>query len=158
MDLYKISTAILSLYDSFEAGEIDEQTYADTVESLGAENVIDEHIRMIRNAESNVVKINEEIALLRKKAASEKNRADFAKKMILNYLNAMEKTKADTGIFKVSKCISKAVEVTDQSLLSEKYLKPQPPEIDKKSILDDLKSGREVNGARLKESPYIRIS
>lgn len=158
MDLYKISTAILSLYDSFEAGEIDEQTYADTVESLGVENVIDEHIRMIRNAESNAAKINEEIALLRNKANSEKNKADFAKKMILNCLNTMEKTKADTGIFKVSKCISKAVEVTDQSLLSEKYLKTKPPEPDKKSILDDLKSGVEIKGARLVESDYIRIT
>ncbi len=158
MDLYELNSNIKSLYELYESGEIEEQAYKDTIESLGMETIIEEHIKMIRNAEANVSKLSAEADKLRLKADNEKRRAEFAKALIIDCLGSLQKNKVNAGIFNVSKCVSKSVDITDISVLPDVYLVPQPPKADKKTILADLKSGKEISGAKLKESAYIRIT
>lgn len=158
MDIYDITYDIKHLYELYENEEIDEQTYRDSLESLGLEMAIEEHIKMIRNAEAAEKAITSEINKLKEKAESEKVKANFAKLFIIDCLNSLNKKKIQTNLFKVTKCSSKSADITNISLISETYLEPQPPKVNKKAILDDLKAGKEVNGARLKESAYIRIT
>lgn len=158
MDLYEINGDIRLLWEMHENGEIDVQTYKDTIESLGMETIVEEHVKMIRNAESNAEKLIEESDKLRAKAEAEKKKAETAKKLVINFLDAIQEKKISAGIFRVSKCVSKSVDITDISVMSEKYLVPQPPKADKKAILADLKSGKEISGAKLKESAYLRIT
>lgn len=158
MELYEISSNIKALWEMYETDEIDLQTYTDTIESLGAEMIVEEHIKMIRNAEANSTKLTEEADKLRSKAESEKKKAEKAKNLVINFLDTIQEKKINAGIFKVTKCISKSADITDISALPEIYFVPQPPKADKKAILSDLKSGKEINGAKLKESAYIRIT
>lgn len=157
MELYEINSYIRSLYELYESGEIEEQAYKDTMESLGIEMAVEEYIKMIRNAEANASKLKEEADKLRNKADSESRKAEFHKKLIIGCLDALQEKKLDAGIFKVTMCMSKSADVTDISLISETYLEPQPPKVNKKALLADLKAGREISGAKIKESPYIRI-
>lgn len=157
MELYEISGEIKSLWEMYENGEIDVQTYTDTIESLGTETIVEEHIKMIRNAESNAAKLIEESDKLRDKAEAEKKKAETAKNLVINFLDAIQEKKISAGIFRVSKCASKSADITDISVMPEIYLVPQPPKADKKAILADLKSGKEISGAKLKESVYLRI-
>lgn len=158
MDLYEINGDIRLLWEMHENGEIDVQTYKDTIESLGTETIVEEHVKMIRNAESNAEKLIEESDKLRVKAEAEKKKAETAKNLVINFLDAIQEKKISAGIFRVSKCVSKSVDITDISVMSEIYLVPQPPKADKKAILADLKSGKEISGAKLKESAYLRIT
>lgn len=112
----------------------------------------------IRNAEANASKLKEESDKLRQKADTESCKAEFHKRLIIGCLDALQEKMLDVGMFKVTKCVSKSADITDISLISETYLEPQPPKINKKALLADLKSGREISGAKLKESSYIRIS
>lgn len=158
MNLYEINGNIRSLWEMYEEGEIDLQTYTDTIESFGMETIVEEHIKMIRNAESNAAKLIEESDNLRSKADAEKKMAENAKSLVINFLDSIQKNKINAGLFKVTRCISKSADITDISVLPGTYLVPQPPKADKKAILADLKSGKEISGARLKESAYIRIT
>lgn len=158
MDLYEINGDIRSLWELYEAGEIDFRTYADTIESLGIEKIVEEHIKMIRNAESSAAKLIEESGRLRVKAEAEKKKAETTKNLVINFLDTIQEKKIDAGLFKVSKCVSKSADITDISVLPEIYLVPQPPKADKKAILANLKSGKEISGAKLKESAYLRIT
>lgn len=158
MDLYEINGDIRLLWEMYENGEIDVQTYKDTIESLGTETIVEEHVKMIRNAESNAEKLIDESDKLRVKAEAEKKKAETAKNLVINFLDAIQEKKISAGIFRVSKCVSKSVDITDISVMSEIYLVPQPPKADKKAILADLKSGKEISGAKLKESAYLRIT
>lgn len=158
MELYEINSGIKSLYEMYEAGEIDEQAYKDTIESFGVENAVEEHIKMIRNAESNAARLREESDKLRQKAESETKKADFSKKIIIDCLETLGEKKLETSIFKVTKCVSRSADITDNALIPFEYYEVQPPKINKKAVLEDLRSGKEISGARLKESPYIRIT
>ena len=122
MELYEISGNIKSLWEMYETGEIDLQTYTDTIESLGAEIIVEEHIKMIRNAEANASKLTEEADKLRNKAESEKKKAEKAKNLVINFLDAIQENKMNAGIFKVTKCISKSADITDISEIGRAHV------------------------------------
>ena len=50
-----------------------------------------------------------------------------------------------------------SVNITDENILPEDYLIPQPPKVDKTSLKEALKSGIEVPGAELKQTEGLRI-
>ena len=52
---------------------------------------------------------------------------------------------------------STSAEITDESLIPEDYLVPQPPKVDKRGILADLRAGLDVPGAVLSENQNIQI-
>lgn len=50
-----------------------------------------------------------------------------------------------------------SVEVDEEKLIPQEYWKQQAPVLDKKALLNDLKEGVIVQGARLKQTESIRI-
>ena len=50
-----------------------------------------------------------------------------------------------------------SVNITDENILPEDYLIPQPPKVDKSSLKEALKNGIEVPGAELKQTEGLRI-
>ena len=52
---------------------------------------------------------------------------------------------------------STSAEITDESLIPDDYLVPQPPKVDKRGILADLRAGLDVPGAVLSENQNIQI-
>lgn len=157
MNLYEITQSIAQLVELMDEGEIPEEAFNDTVESLGAEEAIEGVIKAIRNtlADAEAYKAEAERLTEKKRAAEEK--ADRLKKLILDYLTTTNQKKASAGIFSVSRRSSKSCELYDEGQIPEAYLVYQPPKVDKKTILAELKEGKEIPGARLRESESVII-
>ena len=156
MTLYEMTEAARSLYAMLESGDIDEQTYRDTLESIGTEEKIDSYCAIIRQFTADIEAIK-----------AEKDRLDALKKTAENALERMKGAlkdyvyynggKAKTAKFSVSLKTTQASEITDETLIPSEYWKPQPDKLMRSEILADLKSGKEIAGARIKESVSVVI-
>lgn len=157
MNLYQITQTTQQLLEMLSEGEIPEDVYKDTVDSLGAENAIDDVVKAIRNKQAEVEAFKAEADRLTEKKQAAEKAVDGMKKLILDYMRATDQKKTGTGLFTVSRRSSKSCELTDETKIPEQYLIPQPAKIDKKAILAQLKEGAEIPGAQLKESESIMI-
>lgn len=157
MNLYQITQSTQQLLEMLSEGEIPEDVYKDTVDSLGAENAIDDVVKAIRNKQAEVEAFKAEADRLTEKKQAAEKAIDSMKKLILDYMRATDQKKTGTGLFTVSRRSSKSCELTDETKIPEQYLIPQPAKINKKAILAELKEGKEIAGARLKENESIMI-
>lgn len=155
--LYEMTQDAAMLQELLESGEIDEQTYADTLDSMDIDTKVENICKMIRNLEAKAAacKVEKERFAEKEKAAS--NGVARLKESLLTYMLTVDQKKVEAGVFTVSKRASKSVEIDYEDMLDEKYFIPQPDKIDKTAITKDIKAGVEVSGARLVERPYIVI-
>lgn len=157
MQLYEINGQIAQLAELLEEGEIDETTYNDTIEALGAEIAVEDVVKGIRNKAAEAEAYKAEADKLTDKKRRAEAAVDGLKRLLLTYLTVTEQKKVSTGLFTVSRGASKSCEIVDESLIPAEYLIPQPSKIDKKTILAELKEGKTIKGAQLKESEHITI-
>lgn len=157
MNLYEINGQILQLAEMLEAGEIDETVYNDTVQALGGEIAIEDIIKAIRNKNAEAEALKAEAERLTDKRKRCEACVEGMKSMILDYLNNTKQNKVKTDLFSVSKGASKSVTITDDSKIPGAYLIQQPPKIDKKAILAQLKAGEAISGAIIEEKEFITI-
>lgn len=157
MNLYEITGAIQQLTEMLSEGDIDEAIYNDTLESLGANNAIEDVIKAIRNyqAEAEALKAEADKLTVKRKAAE--HAADKLKSMLMDYMSRTEQKSLSAGLFKVSKGSTKAVSIYDEKALPGIYLVEQPPKPDKAAMLQALKSGEEIPGAELITNEHIKI-
>lgn len=150
--LYEINQQIMDCID-METGEIID---IDQLHGLQMDRI--EKIRniacYIKNLRSDAAAYDEEAKTFaaRKKAAQGK--ADSLTAYLSSMLNG-EKVKDKE--FSISWRKSESVNITDDSLLPDTYLVPQPPKVDKAGIKAALKAGTAVTGAELTEKNNIQI-
>lgn len=157
MQLYEINGQIAQLAEMLESGEIDETAYNDTVEALGAEIALDDVVKAIRNKQADVEAYKGEADRLTDKKRRAEAAVDGLKALLLRYMQITEQKSVKTSLFTASKGVSKSADITDETALPAEYLIPQPPKVDKKAILADLKEGKQITGAELKESEHVTI-
>lgn len=157
MSLYELTHGAMLLQDMLESGEIDEQTFNDTLESMGIEEKAENICKLIRNLDAKSAAYKAEEDRLAKRRSECDNGIKRLKETLLMHLNALDKKKMDAGLFSVTKCATQSAKIVDQDSLPPCYLKPQPPKVDGKQILADLKAGVAVAGAELSQSEYLRI-
>lgn len=145
------------LQDLLEAGEIDEQTFRDTLESMDVDTKIENICKMIRNLDANATAYKAEKDRLAAKEKAANNAIVRLKESLLNFMLTTDKKKVEAGVFTVSKSVSKSVEILYEDMLDEKYFIPQPDKVDKTAITKDIKAGIDVAGAKLVEKPYVTI-
>ena len=134
-----------------------ETAYNDTVEALGAEIAVDDVVKAIRNKAADVEAYKGEADRLTDKKRRAEAAVDGLKALLLRYLQITEQKSVKTSLFTASKGVSKSADITDETALPAEYLIPQPPKVDKKAILADLKEGKQITGAELKESEHVTI-
>ena len=150
--LYEINQQIMDCID-METGEI---VSIDQLHGLQMDRI--EKIRniacYIKNLRSDAAQYDEEAKTFaaRKKAAQTK--ADSLTAYLSSMLNG-EKVKDKE--YAISWRKSESVNITDDSLLPDTYLVPQPPKVDKAGIKAALKAGTAVTGAELTEKNNIQI-
>lgn len=157
MNLYEISGAIQQLTEMLSEGDIGEAIYNDTLESLGANNAIEDVIKAIRNYQAEAEALKAEADKLTAKRKAAEHTADKLKSMLMDYMSRTEQKSLSAGLFKVSKGITKAVSIYDEKALPGIYLVEQPPKPDKAAMLQALKSGEEIPGAELITNEHIKI-
>lgn len=155
MNLYELSIA----FQEVQNMELDPEVMKDTLDSIedAIENKAENIAKLIRNHEADVSAYKEEERLKTKRQATE-NKVKWLKTYLEDCMKLAGKTKFKSGMFNFS--IQKnpvSVNITDENILPEDYLIPQPPKVDKSSLKEALKNGIEVPGAELKQTEGLRI-
>ena len=158
MNIYEITGYALELMEYLDAEEIDEQTVADTLEAIGADEKIDSYCKIIKSYENDISNIDNEIARLKaRKDHAEKNISRM-KTALDNFMQATQKDKVKTQLFTVSYRKSTSVEILDQERIPLQYRKVKIEESpDKSAIKKILSEGGTVAGCQLKENKNLQI-
>ena len=157
MYLYEMTVATKQLYELLENEEIDEQTIADTLEAMGVEEKLEGYCKVIRQLEADAEMLKAEKERIENKKKTVDNSIGRMKKAVIEFMKASGSTKSTAGTFTVALSTSKATKIVDESLIPKKYFIKQEPKIDKKAILEMLKSGAKVKGCELQINDGVRI-
>ena len=157
MYLYEMTVATKQLYELLANEEIDEQTIADTLEAMGVEEKLEGYCQVIRQYEADKDMLKAEKERIDKKIKVCENSVNRMKKAVIEFMKASGSTKSTAGTFTVALSTSKATKIVDESLIPKKYFIKQEPKIDKKAILEMLKSGAKVKGCELQINEGVRI-
>ena len=141
--LYELTGQAAQLMELLEAGEIDEQTVQDTLDSMMVPEKLEDYKR--------------EKDFFAEKQKRAENAVKRMKKTLAAYLAATQQKKLQAGRFMLTGSVSKSVDVFNLAAVPAEYMQPQPPKVDKASIRKALLAGETVAGAALIETPSCVI-
>lgn len=155
MNIYELTGAYLQIQNLIEDGE----DYADTLESIddAIEDKAVGYAKLIKNIEGQIKAVKEEKDRLSDKETVLKNSVKRLKETLQESMELTGKEKFKTPLFNFNIQNNPPSAQVDEKQVDEKYLIPQPPKVDKKAIIADLKEGREVKGAVLTQGRSLRI-
>lgn len=162
LKLYNITNNFITLFEKAENGELTQEEIQEQGNdlALALKNKSISVIGYIRNQESfsDAIKVELDRLTAMKKAVD--NRIDKFKEYVKENMQHLEIEKIDTELGTLS--ISQnpvSVEIFDENLIADEYKKEKVTvSIDKTAIKNDLKIGKEVQGARLiQDKTSLRI-
>lgn len=142
MNLYEIDNAIMGCVD-VETGEIIDIDKLDQLQ-MERDKKVENIACWIKNLISDAEQIKAEVDRLSERKKAAENKAESLKKYLKDYLRG-EKFK--TGKVMVSYRKTSSVDVTDMSILPDKYKRYADPTPSKMDIKNDINAGIEVPGA-----------
>lgn len=154
MKLYEITQAyenLASLEDKEEVGK-----YLDLIEdefNQKAENTV----KVIKNIGADIKALRDEEKRLAQKRKSLQNNQDWLKFYLQNNMERLGDKKIKAGIFNIN--IQKnppSVNIKDEELIADDYFITER-KLDKKKLKEDLKDGKEIDGAELTQGESLRI-
>lgn len=157
MTLYEMTSNAKYLYDLLQAEEIDEQTVADTMEAMGADEKLESYCKLIRQFEADAAALKTEKDRIADKQKTVENSITRMKTAIAEFMHAQNIEKSAAGIFNIALSKSKAVNITDENKVPARFLVEQAPKIDKAAIRAELMAGGEIEGCELKINEGVRI-
>ena len=134
MMLYELTNQAMELYEMLQEEEIDEKTFNDTLEAMGADEQIDSCCKIINQQKADIEEISNEIR--RKSTGQEKKK---------------------TALFTVYYRKTEVVNVIDMKKLPEQYKKYREPEPNKVAIKSAIKDGIEISGVEIVTNKKISI-
>lgn len=152
--LYELTAEYQEALSVLVESDMDAQAITDTLEGL--QGAIEDKGRNVTafflglEGDVEAMKVAEKRIATRRKSLE-----NFIEKMKDYLRNGM----ASAGIEKIScpefsvSCGKPSVvlEIVDKELIPDEYWKPQPPKMDSTAIKNDLKAGKNINGAKLVE-------
>ena len=159
--IYNITGDILRLYDMIDNEEMPDEEFEecmlDTLESVIVEFEVkaDGYGKLIRNLESDIEGIKKEKQRLEKKQKRAENIIKSLKDRILFCMDTAKLPEIKGDLFKwrvqnFGKQLPENIE-DFRSKIPEKYMIPQDPKIDKKSLLKDIKEEKiTIDGVELR--------
>lgn len=157
MTLYEMTEQGRMLYEMMEAGDIDEETFRNTLEAIGADEKVDTYCALIRQREADAEMLKQELDRFKNRAQAAEKDVERMKEALKEFMSATGQNKAKTALWSVSVGKSVSADIIDAQLIPDEFFIPQPAKISKADILKALKNGVEVAGAALKESTTLRI-
>ena len=158
MKLYELAQNYAQLLEMAE--EMESDALVDTLQSL--EDAIEEKVeniaKLIRNLEADAKIIKEEEQRLAERRRAIEAKVDKLKMYLLEQLETagLQKVKRPT-ITVAIQANPPSVDVIDETAIPIDFLIPQPAKVDKKSILERLKKGEAIPGAKLVQGRGVRI-
>ena len=158
MNLYELTNTAAYLQHLLEEGDIDEEVYSDSLESLMLDDKVESVCMVIRNLEAESAAFKEEEQRLAKKRTTVDNGIKRLKDSLLNLMETTKSKKLNAGLFTISLGSSAgSVKIIDEAALPERFLTPQPPKVDRTAIGAAIRAGEEIPGAVLEKSSYVKI-
>ena len=154
MKLYEITQAyenLASLEDKEEVGK-----YLDLIEdefNQKAENTV----KVIKNIGADIKALRDEEKRLAQKRKSLQSNQDWLKFYLQNNMERLGDKKIKAGIFNIN--IQKnppSVNIKNEKLIADDYFITER-KLDKKKLKEDLKDGKEIDGAELTQGESLRI-
>lgn len=159
--LYELSETMYELLNLMQSGEIDDETYQDTIESLDLqndfENKVGNYVHVIKELEANnEVLRNEEKRLAKRRRSQEKNIVRM-KETLLDTMKLVEEERIDTGTHKVSTRKGPVkLKIVNEDFIPKKFYKEQAPKLDRRELLAYVKDN-ELKGIELEQSEGVMI-
>lgn len=160
MNLFEMTTATRQLYELMEAGEIDEQTFNDTVAAIGAEEKLESYVQVLRSLSADIDAHAKEKERHIKAMAQLTKNMERLESSIKAFMVASGQTKANAGTFKLSLRPSKSTMIDDASLIPAKFMKqPEAPPAkpDKAAIKAAIEAGESVQGAHIEVNQSLMV-
>jgi len=159
-NIFELTGNILKLQELLENGEIDEQTFKDTMESMEfeIEEKADGYAKIIKNITSDIEGYKTEEKRLANKRTVLQNRVITLKTDLENSMVVLDKKKFKTQLFSFG--IQKnapSLDIKFEGFIPETYFVDQEPKLDKKTLLKDIKGGAKIEGVGIKQSESLRI-
>ena len=161
MKLYEISERYRNLVELLEDESIDEEAVVTALEEVEGE-FADKALniaRILKNIDAQIMVLASEmdrLAKLKKVYTNKHNRLKTYLEMQM-LVSGIEKI-ADPVLPLALRKAPASVEVAPGAKVPEQYLIPQEPKIDKRGLLEALKSGEQIPGVRLVEGrKYLKI-
>lgn len=155
--LYELSAQAEQLLDLLTDEEIDEQTFNDTLEAMGAVDKVENVCKVVNCLSADSQMFKNEIQRCQKRKKTIDNNIDRLKKSLDNFLTASGQEQLKAGVFTVSKRKSTAVHIIDEDKLPDEFLVAQKPKADLTAIKTAIKEGKVVPGAEIEERENIQI-
>lgn len=158
MNLYELSNAYQNILGMQE--ELDEETFIDTLSSIEEplNDKVENIARFIKNLEAEAEMFKKESQRLSEKATTRTNKAKRLKEYLQDSLETVGKDKVKGELFTVAiQNNPPSVEVLDERKIELDYFEEQPAKLNKRAVLETLKNGIEMEGARLKQTRSLRI-
>ncbi|NYT67933.1 siphovirus Gp157 family protein [Pusillimonas noertemannii] len=163
--LYNLASEYRALAMFLADGDFDLDTISDTIEASGLPDAISEKAQgcemVARTMEADIPTIDAEIKRLQDLKKARQARADALRKYVLDNMLACNIERIDAPLFsiKVAKNPPK-VEIFDERQLPADYLTDPPPPApvpDKRLMLQALKDGAEIPGAKLTQGFRLAV-
>ena len=161
-NIYQFLSGYCELWDLIENEELPEDVILDAFENMTDDlaDKLKNCCMYIKNQDATINGLADEIKRLQAKKKAAENGVDRLKALMFKVMETAGEKKMPAGTFTVSIQNNPPKVVLDASVadIPSEYLVPQPPEVDKKKLLADLKASDEpVPFAHIEQSASIRI-
>lgn len=158
--LYDLTGDFLKVMQMAEDGDIDEQTFSDTLESINAEIEVkaDGYAKIIKMLDGIAKAIKDEEDRLAKRRKAIENKIELLKRNLEKCMTITGKLNFKTLLFsfRIQKN-APALKLDDIDIHKVPMKFRKQPEIDKAAVKEALKNGIKLKWARLEQSESIRI-
>lgn len=161
--LYELTGDAIRLRDLLTEGEIDEEIIRDAIVNNNEEIALklENYAKFIKNTESDIAGLKAEELRLKEKRKALENTIDRMKKAMQDALILSGNNKVKSPLFTFAMQKNPPSVVMDEQYIEnipEKYIIHPEPTIDRKALLDDLKSGVDLDGiAHIEQTESMRI-
>ena len=154
MTLFEMTDAAKQLYALLEQEEIDEQTFHDTLEAIGAEEKLLAYVHVQKQLEAEYAAFAAEYERIEAKMDRLEMDIQRMRTAIAEFMKASGQKKARAGTFDIILRTWNHVEVDDESSIPEEYMRTKPAEThpDKKAIMQAIRSGTAVDGVHVEQT------
>lgn len=164
MNIYKLTykyEEILDLLQSVDVSTNEEyrQILEDTLESISdaLDDKVEGYVKIIDQMRSDREMLKTERDRINERIKSLNNNVKRMQEVLYDTLKASGKDKVKTPLYSIwIQQNPPSVEVLDELEIPESYWIEQLPTLDKRQLLADLKEGKKVKGAQIKQGEGIR--
>ena len=162
MSLYDLTTDWQQVYDM---EDLDVETWADTLESIEGE-IKDKAVNIgyvVKNLEADEAALTAEIKRLQDKKKAVIKKKQGLKDYLQSSMYSVGLRKIPSAVFNIRiQPNPKSLKFDDEDRFMknefyDNYFIPQPPKLDKKQMLEDLKNGAVIEGVELQQSESLRF-